>query len=109
MGTLLNNQEVNSFSSALILAYSVKINNIKSEEGEEDKDGKIKIREICEFEDRNNAKRLRQKKINDTINDELSGESETEIDYEEEHGESEKAELSGSEDNNKDNNERSFV
>ncbi|UZO28060.1 uncharacterized protein OCT59_021603 [Rhizophagus irregularis] len=48
MGTLLNNQEVNSFSSALMLASSVKINNIRSEEGEEDEDGKIKIREICE-------------------------------------------------------------
>ena len=48
MGTLLNNQEVNSFSSALMLASSVKINNIRSEEGEEDEGGKIKIREICE-------------------------------------------------------------
>ncbi|GET00118.1 hypothetical protein GLOIN_2v1762456 [Rhizophagus clarus] len=48
MGTLLNNQEVNSFSSTLMLASSVKINNIRSEEGEEDEDGKIKIRKICE-------------------------------------------------------------
>ena len=48
MGTLLNNQEVNSFSSALMLESYVKINNIRSEEGEEDEGGKIKIREICE-------------------------------------------------------------
>ncbi|GET56975.1 hypothetical protein GLOIN_2v1845756 [Rhizophagus irregularis DAOM 181602=DAOM 197198] len=41
MGTLLNNQEVNSFSSALMLASSVKINNIRSEEGEEDEDEKF--------------------------------------------------------------------
>ncbi|PKB98915.1 hypothetical protein RhiirA5_430599 [Rhizophagus irregularis] len=42
MGTLLNNQEVNSFSSALMLAFSVKINNIRSKKGEEDEDGKLK-------------------------------------------------------------------
>ena len=36
-----NNQEMNSFSSTLMLACSVKINNIKSdEECEEDKNGR---------------------------------------------------------------------
>jgi hypothetical protein len=43
-GTLLkSNQEINSFGSALMLACSVKINNIKSEDGEINGDGKIKI------------------------------------------------------------------
>ncbi|GBC04341.1 hypothetical protein RclHR1_05620015 [Rhizophagus clarus] len=49
MGTLLNNQEVNSFSSTLMLASSVKINNIRSEEGEEDEDDLEKVDELLAF------------------------------------------------------------
>lgn len=41
--SLLNNQERNSFSSALMLACSVKIDNVKNEDGGMNGDGKIKI------------------------------------------------------------------
>lgn len=53
---LSNNQEVNSFGRTLALACSVKLNNIKSEEGEGDEDSKIRICEEDKEDDNGKIK-----------------------------------------------------
>ncbi|RIA80869.1 hypothetical protein C1645_837919 [Glomus cerebriforme] len=59
--SLFNNPKINSFGSILMLTCSVKTNNIKSEEGEGDEDGKIKIYDDKNTKEANGKKDIKRK------------------------------------------------